>query len=189
MVGEAYLVAPVIAAGDRRDVALPAGSGWYDWYSQERHEGGTTLAGYALTDRRRIPIFVREGAILPLRLDRRALGLGTEASHDQDGVMLYPGASETTFARHDEDGVITTITSRTGSVTFSRVRAPTWLWIRVAADPTGAAANGTPLVMVASRSMLDESPTAAIFVGDFPPGEPPSFYVKLLPGGPTTLTW
>ena len=64
MFGPAFLVAPVTAFGARsRDVYLPAGNGWYDWYSGARFKGGQTIKADA--PRERMPLFVRAGAIVP----------------------------------------------------------------------------------------------------------------------------
>jgi alpha-D-xyloside xylohydrolase len=51
VVGGAFLVAPVLDASGRRDVALPAGSRWYDWWDPQHavYEGGQTMRGYDAT--------------------------------------------------------------------------------------------------------------------------------------------
>jgi len=67
LVGEAFLVAPILAAGGERTVELPAGARWFDWWapSGAALAGGTTINA-ALPDRAQIPLFVREGAIIPM---------------------------------------------------------------------------------------------------------------------------
>lgn len=77
MFGDALMVCPVTEpmyfnAGNKpiadakyvRDVYLPAGCGWYDYWTGEYHEGGCWIVADAPIDR--IPVFVREGSILPM---------------------------------------------------------------------------------------------------------------------------
>ncbi|MDO4283796.1 MAG: glycoside hydrolase family 31 protein [Eubacteriales bacterium] len=48
----------------RRRVYLPAGTQWYDFYTEEKYEGGQEIIAEAGIDR--IPVYVRAGAVLPL---------------------------------------------------------------------------------------------------------------------------
>jgi alpha-D-xyloside xylohydrolase len=60
--GDDLLVAPVFAGQTARDVYLPAGD-WFDFWTGERLEGGQHTVDVPLD---RIPIFVRDGSILPI---------------------------------------------------------------------------------------------------------------------------
>jgi alpha-D-xyloside xylohydrolase len=63
--GRDLLVAPVLEAGARsRDVYLPKGASWRDAWTGEEHEGGQTVTVPAPLDR--IPLFLRDGASLPI---------------------------------------------------------------------------------------------------------------------------
>jgi alpha-D-xyloside xylohydrolase len=64
MFGPAFLVAPVTEFRARtRDVYLPAGTRWYDFYTGRTYDGGQTVSADApLT---RMPLFVRAGSIVP----------------------------------------------------------------------------------------------------------------------------
>jgi alpha-D-xyloside xylohydrolase len=67
MFGPSLLVAPVaeyLARG--RDVYLPAGSRWTDAWTGASYDGAAWLAAEAPLDR--IPLFLRDGAELPIRL-------------------------------------------------------------------------------------------------------------------------
>ena len=47
-----------------REVYLPQGSSWYDYYTGEVYDGGQTI--FLNVDIESIPIFVREGTIMPI---------------------------------------------------------------------------------------------------------------------------
>ncbi len=66
MLGPDLLVAPILAAGARsRQVYLPAGARWTDPWTGTAHEGGQTIDAAAPLDR--IPVFLRDGADVPIR--------------------------------------------------------------------------------------------------------------------------
>lgn len=66
MLGEDLLVAPVVEKGQTsRKVYLPKGTRWIDYWTGESHEGGQWIERAAALDT--MPIFVREGTILPSR--------------------------------------------------------------------------------------------------------------------------
>lgn len=58
--GDSMLVAPIVYPAKERDVFLPNGV-WYDFFTGERYEGGVHRI---VTER--IPVFVKEGTLLPL---------------------------------------------------------------------------------------------------------------------------
>lgn len=68
MFGKAFMVCPVYEYKSRkRDVYLPAGTGWYDFETLQYYDGGQTLNAEASLDK--IPLFVREGSIVPMGED------------------------------------------------------------------------------------------------------------------------
>ncbi|HJL02970.1 MAG TPA: glycoside hydrolase family 31 protein [Polyangiaceae bacterium LLY-WYZ-15_(1-7)] len=165
-VGDAFLVAPPLEAGGVRDVALPEGSAWFDWWSGERHAGGTTLEAYAgATDRRRIPIFVREGAIVPMRVRSAVTGFGDASAADWLTVAVWEGASESAFVMHDEDEATTTITSEGETLSFSRVATQTivrWTYAPPAEqDVIGVDVGGSEATEAADRAAFDAATEAS----------------------------
>ncbi len=65
MFGPSLLVAPVTTYKDRtKEVYLPDGSGWYDFYTGKHYDGGKSITAQAPLDK--IPLFVREGSIIPV---------------------------------------------------------------------------------------------------------------------------
>lgn len=74
MLGRDLLVAPIIAEGAvGREIWLPKGV-WYDFWSGLKLTGGTTI--YYECQLNKIPVFVREGAFLPLNINHQ-LKFGT----------------------------------------------------------------------------------------------------------------
>ena len=107
-VGASLLAAPVIEnEATRRAVYLPAGR-WFDWFTGAEHAGGAVIE-WASDDPLEMPLFVRDGAIVPMLADAplslvevpRALDVavwpaGTTSLILGDGTVL--SATETTFA-------------------------------------------------------------------------------------------
>jgi alpha-D-xyloside xylohydrolase len=98
MFGPALLVAPVVEQGaTKRDVYLPAGTDWYNYWTNEKLHGGQTVTVNAPIDT--IPLFVKAGSILPL-------GAPVESTHDRQAiekVKVYPGA-DAQFVLYNDDG-------------------------------------------------------------------------------------
>ena len=100
--GNEFLVAPMLAPdATQRDVYLPAGN-WLDFWTNIRHTGGQTIT-WANANQSQFPLFVREGAIIPmLRSDVRTLCDANYVNNalvtTMDGswlIQVYPaGASE-----------------------------------------------------------------------------------------------
>jgi len=61
MLGDHLLITPVLQPGGHVSLYLPEG-GWYDYFTGERREGGCVIDLQVALNR--IPVFVREGAIL-----------------------------------------------------------------------------------------------------------------------------
>ncbi|MHB8718500.1 MAG: TIM-barrel domain-containing protein [Candidatus Dormibacteria bacterium] len=73
LLGDALLVAPVLERGARsRSLYLPRGR-WYQWSTGDVHEGPAWITVDAPLDR--IPLFQREGTVLPLLADTAPLSL------------------------------------------------------------------------------------------------------------------
>jgi alpha-D-xyloside xylohydrolase len=99
MFGPAFLVAPVTEQGAvSRSVYLPAGSDWYNYWTQEKFSGGQTVQVAAPIDI--IPLFVRAGSIIPMGVDVPS----TATSQSLKEIRVFPGRS-TEFDWYDDDGV------------------------------------------------------------------------------------
>jgi alpha-D-xyloside xylohydrolase len=98
MFGPAFLVAPVTEQGrTRREVYLPAGTDWYNYWTNERVHGGQTITVSAPIDV--LPLFVRAGSIVPL-------GSVVESTNEVQKVAkirVYAGA-DGNFELYRDDG-------------------------------------------------------------------------------------
>ncbi len=111
--GPAFLVAPVYTpmyyqkgsvqikdAEKKRRVYLPKGCGWYDFYSGKYQEGGCWIDADAPLDR--IPVFVREGSIIPMS---SGLSYADEGGGLPDVIRVYEGMDgEFTLYLDEGDG-------------------------------------------------------------------------------------
>jgi len=98
MFGPALLIAPVSEQGmTSRKVYLPAGTDWYNFWTNERVHGGQFITASAPIET--LPIFVRAGAILPL-------GAPVESAAEKQAiaeVRVYRG-SDGDFTLYNDDG-------------------------------------------------------------------------------------
>ncbi|MEM9383232.1 MAG: TIM-barrel domain-containing protein [Planctomycetota bacterium] len=128
MAGDAILVAPPLQAGGVRDVELPEGT-WFDWWDAATEIAGSqTLTGYDASPIDRVPVFVKQGAIIPMTVRGDVTGFSAGAVEGHVTVLVWPGDEETSFRLHDEaDEGTTDITAMGGTVSLSRTAAPTIL--------------------------------------------------------------
>ncbi len=92
MFGPAFLVAPVVEQGaTSRQVYLPAGADWYDYWTSRKFAGGQTITADAPVET--LPLFVRAGSIIPHV---------AEAGSKID-LWIYRGA-DGRFELYDDDG-------------------------------------------------------------------------------------
>lgn len=111
MFGPAFLVAPVSDQGAiSRTVYLPAGSAWYNYWTNERIEGGQTITAAAPIDS--MPLFVRAGSIVPLG----APVLSTQGPQAIASVRIYPG-TDANFALFSDDGTTYSYEKGVASIT------------------------------------------------------------------------
>ena len=123
MVGESLLVAPMFAGQASRVVALPNGK-WYDFYTGRYVGDGGTVTVAPGTDR--LPLFVRDGGIIPLlAAERRQI---PDRNTLVDLEVRHYGNADGRFELYDDDGT-----------TFGYERgAFSWTILDVVRDASGA---------------------------------------------------
>jgi alpha-D-xyloside xylohydrolase len=98
MFGPAFLVAPVTEPGrESRQVYLPAGRDWYNYWTNERFVGGRTITVGAPIDV--IPLFVAAGSIIPMGGSIP----NTSTPQPLTQIRVYPGRAAE-FTLYDDDG-------------------------------------------------------------------------------------
>lgn len=111
------------------------------------------------TDRTRIPLYVRQGAILPMHVENDVTGAGDAASKGRLTVLVYPGPTPQAFVLHDDDDQKTSIeavASAQGTrVTLSRSPKPVTLRLRADNLPSGASLDGAALPLATTRDALN----------------------------------
>jgi alpha-glucosidase (family GH31 glycosyl hydrolase) len=99
MFGPAFLIAPVTEQGmTSREVYLPAGANWYNFWTNECVQGGQRIKVEAPIDK--MPMFVRAGSVIPV-------GAPVESTNEKQAiasVWVYPGA-DADFALYNDDGL------------------------------------------------------------------------------------
>jgi alpha-glucosidase len=99
MFGPALLVANVVEEGAKtRAVTLPAGCDWFDWTTRRRHAGGQEIT--VDVDLAAIPMFIRDGAIVPTAPGLGGLTAGAVTTLEW---VVTPGR-DASFTLYEDDG-------------------------------------------------------------------------------------
>lgn len=104
MFGQAFLVAPVLEDGVgenrtvQRQVYLPQGATWFDFWTGESFAGGRTVTKAAPIDI--IPVYVKAGSIVPMTTEK--VQYSTEKKWAKLELRVYPGADGSFTLYEDE---------------------------------------------------------------------------------------
>jgi alpha-glucosidase (family GH31 glycosyl hydrolase) len=148
--GNELLVAPIIVSqATGRSVYLPRG-GWYDYWTNRRFEGGHSVNWSG--PRSEIPLFVREGAIIPLvSPDGQTPGDSAHSGATPSvptttalDFAVYP-AGASAFTVYDGTRVNCQTTSASISLTLTSVGRPVEFRILEAHRPSSVTLNGHAL--------------------------------------------
>lgn len=124
MFGEELLVAPILSESDdgsgrvTRPIYLPEGT-WFDYWTNNRYEGPTSVDYEAPLDR--IPIFVREDSLLPMSPERDYVGSDCFSTLVIDGYV----EDSAEFTVRDVDGPVDVRCERRESETVVRTSGTT----------------------------------------------------------------
>ncbi len=100
--GDWLLASPVVEPGQTsKDIYLPAGR-WTEWFSGKVYQGGQTIR-LAIDSKHwgDIPLFIRDGAIIPTQSPMDYVG---EKPLTQLDVDVFPADTRTQFDYYDDDG-------------------------------------------------------------------------------------
>lgn len=139
--GNELLVAPMLTPNaTTRDVYLPSGN-WLDFWTSARHAGNQTVT-WTGTDQSRSPVFVRDGAILPMLLhdvrtlcDANYVNNSSVSTMDESWlIQVYPAGSSA-FSAFDGTQINCEGTSASATVTVTS--GPRRLTLRILAQRPG----------------------------------------------------
>jgi len=100
MFGDDYLVAPVYMDSKIREVFLPKGDWRYFFNDGELLPGGQTIQREFTMDE--FPVFVKEGAIIPMNIERSYTNIGDKNSKGFTTILIYP-KDENSFTFYHTD--------------------------------------------------------------------------------------
>jgi len=94
MFGDYLLVAPIYKDELTNTVTLPEGT-WRYWFNDKKAVDGpfTFEQEFPLDE---YPVFIKEGSIIPMHIERAYTGIGTEQDKDFLTILIYP-EGESTF--------------------------------------------------------------------------------------------
>jgi alpha-glucosidase (family GH31 glycosyl hydrolase) len=143
----------------QRQVYLPAGT-WYDFWTNAKHTGGQTV-NWTNANQMQFPLFVREGAIVPMLpegvqtlCDGNYVNNPAIVTPDDSLILLIYPAADSAFTAHD--GTVLRCQS-SGTVKTVTVRSvPRRMVIQLFGDvPHLIARDGATLTKVANQGALD----------------------------------
>jgi alpha-D-xyloside xylohydrolase len=153
--GNEFLVAPMLTPNaSTRNVYLPHGN-WLDVWTNAVHAGGQTIS-WANPNQSQLPLFVREGAVIPmLATDVRTLcdanyvNDPTVATRSDDLLFqIYP-AGTSSFSVFDGTAVQSQGSAAGGTVTVTATARNITLRV-LANSPTSVTLNGTEMALAAA---------------------------------------
>ena len=155
--GDAFFVAPILDATGIRDVVFPDAAKYYDWFAPSNDPVTGTLAQYDSSARERYPLFVREGAIVPMNVTTGQLD-----------VLVYPSTTSSSFTLYEDDDTTTALSQSSAgnavTITLARAVKPTHLVVRIDATGTSVATlNGSPVTVTpdaTSRTVAIDIPAS-----------------------------
>ncbi|MBX3179301.1 MAG: glycoside hydrolase family 31 protein [Candidatus Hydrogenedentes bacterium] len=145
--GDDLLIAPIHQPGNQHTVHVPEGR-WRYWFDDAALiEGPTTITRDFPLDE--YPVYVREGAILPMRVERHYTGIGDRSWAGDLTLNIYPGASGQftwydTEDAHPANATVTVADDGIG-ITVAGHRSPTRLYVRLDEAPGRIEQNGAPV--------------------------------------------
>jgi alpha-glucosidase (family GH31 glycosyl hydrolase) len=158
LAGDAFLAAPITTEGDVRDVLLPDGDRWIDFWDMNGPalKGGTTVQ-FSADGVREMPLYVREGSIVPMRIDSNALSFGDASFAGATTILAFPGRDASFTLHNDDDDDTTALLSLEGtSLNIDGVQGRVIVRMRVEENAATARAfsDGRPLAEVSELRAL-----------------------------------
>lgn len=159
--GESILVAPVMDAGNTRKVYLPDGN-WFNFWTDAKTEGGKEISWSG--DLYSFPMYVREGAIIPMEIENSVSGFGTKRSVGYVTISIWPKTrGESSFKLHDTEGPVKFTVTHSGNKSlqvkwpYSKKKYILRIHLEDNSKPKRIIAEGASLIPFSSLPAFDNS--------------------------------
>ena len=116
MFGDDFLVAPIYMDSKKRTIALPKGQWRYFFNDKELIDGEVDIEREYPMDE--FPVYIKEGAIVPLDIKRSYTGLGDLDSEGYTTILVYPKGENSFDYYHTDTVGETTISYETAAGTL-----------------------------------------------------------------------
>src|SRR5207244_4436357 len=103
--GPDLLVAPIVSDDEQRELSLPAGVRWYDYWDDDQTADGPAVV-HQTAPPDRIPLFIRGGALIPMQVDDPETGHGGAGSAGWLTLLVYPEGESTRLYHPDADRTV-----------------------------------------------------------------------------------
>ena len=134
--GDDFLVAPIYEDSTSHTVTLPAGHWRYLFDDAEVMEGPVTFT--RLFPLEEYPVYVRDGAIVPMRIEREYTGIGERDWDEYLTLNVYPRGANSFTVHHTDGSGATTVTVTAGeplAITLEGVHKPHILRVFAEREP------------------------------------------------------
>jgi alpha-D-xyloside xylohydrolase len=135
--GDNFLIAPIYRDDLRNEITLPEGKWRYFFNDKEVIEGPVTFKREFPLDE--YPVYIREGAIVPMDIKRDYTGIGDRNSEEYLTLLIYPdGKNEFTVHHPDKSGSTSVIVEEDPekiNITLGNVHKPHILKINIQVKP------------------------------------------------------
>ncbi len=147
--GEDFVVAPIYRDNLNVKVTLPAGKWRYFFDDKMLLEGTKPITFEREYPLEEFPVYIREGAIVPLNVERSYTGLGTEANKGSLTWLIYPGVDNHFTVYHPDKSGSSTVSMTNFpnriELSLKEMKKASVFNIRMEQKPDSVSFNGTTL--------------------------------------------
>ncbi len=171
--GNYLLIAPIYKDDLKNEIQLPEGR-WRYWLDDTKIvEGPSTFTKEFPLDE--YPVFVKEGAIIPMDIKRNYTGFGDNEDEGFLTFLIYPDLSENSFELFRESGESTTLNYHKSdnelSIVLSGQKCPHHLKIAVDNRPISVSLDARDLIDGVDFSYHSEQKKLSIKTKDYDSGQ------------------
>jgi len=147
--GEDFVVAPIYHDNLNVKVTLPAGKWRYFFDDKILIESTKPLTFEREYPLEEFPVYIREGAIVPMNVERSYTGLGTVANKGSLTWLIYPGVDNHFTVYHPDKSGSSSVSMTNFAdrieLSLKEMKKPSIFNIRMEQKPASVSFNGTVL--------------------------------------------